>query len=248
MNIILDFYMKYLENLLIEEKNSDKNRKIWNKIKTKHNLVLYAIKSNNDKFNSNLIAGYILKDSSLINSNFYQIVLNTILEKQKIAQSKNPKNNTETFLISVMKNSNIKLTEKQKTFLIFELEDLTQNKTYEEQTKYFIDNIENFNLFYLILNNDNFSFQERKNIFDLFYIEEEFKFTILEELNLNIIKELNLNIKYDIFDFVNDINLLEIKEKYKDKENIDSIINKINLSKYIFSTISLEHIKNYKRI
>ena len=235
MNKVLKFYIKHLENLLTNE-NYENKEKTWNKIKNNKQLLEYAIKNNTESFNSNIIVGKILKDNTLYNSDIYNNLINTIFNSSKLSRIINPTCKTETFLISIMKNDSLKLTKEQKLFLI--------NESNNDLVEFSISDLR-----FLIIKNKNFSLQERKNLFNFFYTNDEHKIMILEELKYIIIKELNLHIvEEDDIEYIANLNILDIKKKYISLKGIDEIIDKIKLYKYIKSIISIEAIKDYKRV
>ena len=236
-NKILDFYIKILEKSLTKDiSNKEKNIKLWNKIKNNNKLLKYSININNNTFYSNIIVENILRDKSLYNTVIYNELINNILKNKNLSRIKSYINSNKTLLLIILENDSLVLTKEQKIFIIYEAENSPNtSKYYKENLK--SNNIHGIGILdirYYILKNKNFSLQEKKNLFNFFYPDDELKMVIIEELEWLIIKEL----KIENIDYINLTNSQIIQDN-----KIKDLINLIN---YMKSTIPEKVILNYK--
>lgn len=110
------------------ENNIKRYNEIWSKIKDNKEILTKAIQVTKNKFNTgDTLLGITIADLMLINyrdidNNVYQQLINTIYNNQDIARTvlDGASNGGYSFLLMSLWNHKIKLTEKQKQFVVSE--------------------------------------------------------------------------------------------------------------------------------
>lgn len=234
---IIKFEKVYYSN------DQNKIKKLWNKISENTELLEYATKKDNGSFISNLIVYQILSDKNFYNTKIYRDIIDIIYYNKIIARQKI--GNSESFLMKTLENEELKLTNEQKLFLIFEAE----NSPFTE--KYYKENLKHqstvhgngiFDIRYKLLENNNFSLQEKKNLIILLYPDDDIKLSILEELQWKIQHILsNFPIRDDFYNLTKEDLIYIIGSN----EIENDIIEKIELCRHIKKIVPEDTIKKY---
>lgn len=235
---LLDIYIYYLENIF-STLNKKKKEDTWNKIKNNKKILKHASDIEKDSFKSNILVSKILQDETLYNTEIYNRLIETIYTNKKIATTKINDNFPNTFLLLTLINKELKLTKEQKLFLIFEAENSPYTEKYYKEKLYETKSIHGSGLNdirYKILCNPNFSLQEKINLFNMFYPDDDIKLGILKELEWSILKELKIVTHKDTHEEIYD---LEYKKLSK------SIVERIELCKHIKEIIPEQVVKSY---
>lgn len=225
--------------------SKDKNKiiNLWKKFSENNDFLEFATKLDNNTFNSNLIAYYILSDQNLYNTKIYEELINKIYSNKVLARQKI--NNSSSLLMKTLENKKLKLTSKQKLFLIFEAEDSPfTEKYYKENLKHQSTVHGNgiFDIRYKLLENNNFSLQEKKNLIVLLYPDDEIKLSILNELEWKIQTVLSsFPIRDDFYNLTKEDLIYIIGSN----EIENDIIEKIELCRYIKKIVPEATIRKY---
>lgn len=229
----LTMTMFYFEKTLSSNDKS-KIKKVWNKLKRNITLLEFSAKINRYNFNSNIIVSYILKDKDLYDSKIYKKVINEIYSNKVLAQKKPLKSSINTFLLLTLENEELKLSKEQKVFLIFEAETSPYTKKYYEEGLKHEISIHGggiFDIRYKILQNKNYTFQEKKNLFLLFYPDEEVRVDILKEMEWDILNMLVTNYEDSEYEEIYNLNNEPLINKLKVQNKKDELLEKINFCK-----------------
>lgn len=238
---LLQMYIFYFEKVF-NTKNIEKINKVWNNIKNSEPLLKFAISINNNKINSKIIAYMMLKDKELYDSPIYNTLIKIIYSNNIVAKEKINK----TLLMLTFQNENLILNDTQKRFLLNEAYKCPYTEKYYEENMTHLTSIHGQGLFdvrYEIIKNKNFTLEEKKNLFNSFYPDDEMKITIIDELEWEVFKEISKyipGVKYKISSEIENFVIIKIMQ-----HNNINLLSKINLCIEIRKNLSNETIKKH---
>ena len=220
---------------------------IWNEIKNNQNALKWAIKPKKDRFdgkelvNGLSIAENILIDYKNVNKDIYNELIDKIYSNKDLARvyTEGSYYGAFTFLIMTLWNPNLELTEEQKEFVVSEAIDKTKSNNllmvggYNVRSDSQCHGFGEFDIRYWILRNHNWSIEEKKDLINKFYEDDEIFEETLNKWEWDIVnnsanKDLPFN--FDIAQIYEDPYDM-LYESYTDKEKAKRIIDAIEFCK-----------------
>lgn len=179
---IIEEFVKELDELLFSYNNilddRNKSKQLWNSIKQNKTILEIAIKVVNKKHSlgdsvvGRTICDYILNDYECIqNKDIYENLINTIYSNTDVSSTYGNRN--ISFLITTLLNDDLVLAEEQKIFLVEQAKKRPGTKLTEDG-----HNINHLHYFGesdirdLILKNNNFTYEEKKELIPVFYADQ----------------------------------------------------------------------------
>lgn len=236
---------------------------IWNEIKNNQNALKWAIKPKRDRFdekelvNGLSIAENILMDYENVNKDIYNELIDKIYSNKDLARvyTEGSYYGAFTFLIMTLWNPNLELTEEQKEFVVSEAMDKTRSSNllmvggYNVRSDSLCHGFGEFDIRYWILRNHNWSIEEKKDLINKFYEDDEIFEETLNKWEWDIVNNSannDLSFNFDIaliYEYPYDM----LYEAYKDKEEAAKIIDEIEFCKQMKEIRTIDKPKTKKK-
>lgn len=141
-------------------------RTLWNKISRDNGLLKWAIQPCKTKWGEDIVNGltiahYILSNYKTVDNDIYNKLVEEVFSSQKLASC--TERHGFTFLEEVLWNTDLKLTEEQKNYVLYMV----------SQDGPISGNRGGFGIYYWILRNSNWSIEEKLEFLYKFYPDDE---------------------------------------------------------------------------